>query len=135
MSDPDALTAGKLAAIYLKIRDKRDLLAKEFDLADKKLIEAQESIEEELLTKCKEEDANSINTDFGTIVRSVKQRFWPADWDAFNRFVMENEALGLFEKRVHQTNMAQWLEEHKDNPPPGLNIDRRYVCSVRRPKK
>jgi len=135
MSDPDALTAGKLAAIYLKIRDKRELLSKEFESADVKLKEAQESIEEELLTKCKEEDANSINTDFGTIIRTVKSRFWPADWEAFNRFVLENEALGLFEKRVHQTNMAQWLEENKDNPPPGLNIDRKYVCSVRRPKK
>jgi hypothetical protein len=131
----DTVTAGKLAAIYLKIRDKRELLAKEFEAEDAKLKESQEAIEEELLTKCKEEDANSINTPFGTIIRSVKQRFWPADWDAFNRFVLENEAVGLFEKRVHQTNMAQWLEEHKDNPPPGLNVDRRYACSVRRPKK
>lgn len=134
MSDENAVPAGTLAATYLKIRNKRTELLKAYELEDGQLKEAMDSLEEAMLDKCKEEDADSIKTPSGTIIRSVKQRFWPADWDVFNQFVLENEALGLLEKRVHQTNMVTWMEENPDNPPPGLNIDRRYTCSVRKAK-
>lgn len=135
MKEANEVTAGKLASVYIKIRTKRAELLAAYELEDNKLKEALETLEEEMLEKCKDEDADSIKTPFGTIVRSVKTRYWPADWEIFNQYVIDNEALGLLEKRVHQTNMGQWLEEHTDNPPPGLNIDRRYVCSVRKAAK
>jgi hypothetical protein len=135
MKEANEVTAGKLASVYIKIRSKRAELLAAYELEDNKLKEALETLEEEMLEKCKDEDADSIKTPFGTIVRSVKTRYWPADWEIFNQFVIDNEALGLLEKRVHQTNMGQWLEEHTDNPPPGLNIDRRYACTVRKAAK
>lgn len=131
----DTLTgvqAAKLAKVYIKIRDKRAELLAAYEKEDSKLKEAMESLEAEMLDKCKEEDADSIKTPFGTIIRSVKARYWPADWEIFNQYVIDHEALGLLEKRVHQTNMATWLEEHPEDPPPGLNVDRKYTCSVRR---
>lgn len=130
----NATPAGILAATFLKIRDKRAELKREFEEKDKELEAQMDILEAEMLEKCKAEDADSIKTPAGTIMRSVKARFWPADWDAFNSYVLENQAIGLLEKRVHQTNMAQWLEENKGNPPPGLNIDRKYTCTVRRAK-
>jgi len=131
----EAIPAGKLASIYIKMRTKRSELKAAYEAEDK-VVEAQmDEIEALLLEKCKEEDADSIKTPFGTIIRTVKQRFWPADWEVFNQYVLDNEALGLLEKRVHQTNMIVWLEEHKENPPPGLNMDRRYACSVRKAAK
>lgn len=135
MSDAEAIPAGKLAQIYIKIRTKRADLLKDYELADNELKESLETIEAEMLEKCKSDQADSIKTPFGTIIRTVKQRFWPADWEIFNQFVLDREALGLFEKRVHQTNMAIWLEEHPEDPPPGLNIDRKYSCSVRKASK
>ena len=134
MNIMEGVAAGKLAQVYLKIRDKRAALLAAYEKEDNALKEAMETLEAEMLEKCKEEDADSIKTPHGTIIRSVKARYWPADWDVFNQYVLDNEALGLLEKRVHQTNMGQWLEEHKDNPPPGLNVDRRYTCSVRKSK-
>lgn len=131
----DALTgvqAAKLAKVYIKIRDKRAELLAAYEKEDSKLKEDLEALEAEMLDKCKEENADSIKTPFGTIIRSVKARYWPADWEIFNQYVIDHEALGLLEKRVHQTNMASWLEEHPEDPPPGLNIDRKYTCSVRR---
>lgn len=134
MDTLEGVEASKLAKVYLKIRDKRAELLAAYEKEDSKLKETMEQLEEEMLEKCKKEDADSIKTPNGTIIRSVKSRYWPADWDVFNQYVLDNEALGLLEKRVHQTNMGQWLEEHKDNPPPGLNVDRRYSCSVRKAK-
>lgn len=130
----DAIPAGKLVSAYLKIRNTRAELKATYEEQDKALEAQMDVIEAEMLEKCKAENADSIKTPEGTIMRSVKARFWPADWDAFNNYVLQNQAIGLLEKRVHQTNMAQWLEENKDNPPPGLNIDRKYTCTVRRAK-
>jgi len=132
--EQDAIPAGKLAAAYLKIRGKRAELKAKYEEEDKQLEAQMDVIEAEMLEKCKAENADSIKTPEGTIMRAVRARFWPADWDAFNKYVMDNNAIGLLEKRVHQTNMAQWLEENKGNPPPGLNIDRKYTCTVRKAK-
>jgi hypothetical protein len=40
----------------------------------------------------------------------------------------------LLEKRLHQTNMKQFLEENPDLKPAGLNIDSEYTIVVRRGK-
>ena len=37
----------------------------------------------------------------------------------------------LMEQRLHQTNMATFLKDNPDKHPIGLNIDRRYVITVR----
>lgn len=129
------VTAGKLAAVYLKMRDRRAALQREYEIQDNIVKEQMDAVEEAMLEKCKEEDADSIKTPFGTIIRSVKTRIWPADWEAFNTYALEHGAIELYEKRIHQTNMTQWLEEHVEDPPPGLNIDRRYSCSVRKAAK
>ena len=135
MVDEAEVTAGKLAAVYIKIRTKRQEIAALFEEEDAKLKGALESVEEKMLEKCKEEDADSIKTPYGTIIRTVKSRYWAADWAVFNDYVLKHEALDLFEKRVHQTNMTQWMEEHPDDPVPGLNIERKYACSVRKASK
>lgn len=134
MNTVTKITAGKLAAAYIKVREKRAELLSAYEVQDNKLKEDLETLEEEMLEKCKAEDADNIKTPYGTIVRSIKSRYWPADWEIFNQYVLDHEALGLLEKRVHQTNMGQWLEEHAEDPPPGLNIDRKYVCTVRKGK-
>jgi hypothetical protein len=51
-----------------------------------------------------------------------------------NRFIVENEAVDLLEKRIHQGNMKQFLEENPEVLPPGLNADSEYSITVRRKK-
>jgi hypothetical protein len=125
MSD---VTANKLVKIYLKIRDKRAELAKQ----DSELEEQQNVIESELLTICKDTGADGLRTEFGTVTRSVKKRFWTSDWSSFYDFVKEHNALELLEKRVAQSNMATFIEENPDAVPPGLQVDSRYTAVIRR---
>jgi hypothetical protein len=47
-------------------------------------------------------------------------------------FVKDNDALGLFEKRIHQGNMKQFLDEYPDKFPPGMLVDSKYKITVRR---
>jgi len=40
----------------------------------------------------------------------------------------------LLERRIHQTNIKQFLEENPDLLPAGLNVDSAYSITVRRSK-
>ena len=50
-----------------------------------------------------------------------KTRYNTQDWDSFKAFVLEHQVVDLLEKRIAQTNMAQFLEENPGVVPPGLN--------------
>ncbi len=122
----------KLVKAYVKIRDARKELADKYEKDDGDLKESLDVIEAQLLEACKAIGADSIRTQFGTISRTVKKRYWTNDWHSFYEFLKEHQALELLEKRVAQTNMATFLEDNPDLHPPGLNIDSRYSVVVRR---
>ena len=124
----------KLTSIYLKIRDKRADNKREFENVDKDLEEQQKMLAEQMLDTCKEMNADSIRTPHGTIIRSVKSKYWTGDWDSMYNFIKEHDAFGLLEKRLHQTNMKDFLHENPDVMPMGLNVENEYTIVVRRAK-
>lgn len=125
----------KLAAVYIKIRDKRAVAKKEFEERDKGLEEQMQLVADEMLEACKRIGADSIKTPHGTIIRSVKSRYWTNDWDSMYTFIEEQGAFGLLEKRLHQTNMKDFLAENPDLYPVGLNVENSYTVVVRRSKE
>ena len=124
----------QLTSIYLKIRDKRAENKREFENVDKDLEEQQKMLAEQMLDTCKEMGADSIRTPHGTIIRSVKSKYWTGDWDSMYNFIKEHDAFGLLEKRLHQTNMKDFLNENPDVMPMGLNVENEYTIFVRRAK-
>jgi hypothetical protein len=123
-----------LANVYLKIRDARAVLKTEFATNDSVLQEQMDLLETNMLDACKELNASSIKTPYGTIIRSVKSRYWTNDWDSMYTFIREQGAFGLLEKRLHQTNMKEFLVENPDLLPMGLNVENQYTVVVRRSK-
>lgn len=117
MSEP--INADRLAKVYVKIREKRKELAKQ----DRELEEQLEAVARQLLEICKEQGAATIRTDHGTISRRINKRYWPTDWDAFYKFIKEQDAMSLLYQRINTANMQQFLEENPDIHPPGLNAD------------
>ena len=128
----DDVSTSKLSAIYLKIRDARSELKAKYEEDDKQLEAQMDVIEAKLLEICKATDADSIKTQAGTVMRRVATRYWTNDWDSMYEFVKENDAYGLFEKRISQTNMKQFLEENPDKFPKGMLLDSQYKITVRR---
>ena len=128
----DDVSTSKLSAIYLKIRDARSALKAKYEEDDKQLEVQMDVIEAKLLEICKATDADSIKTQAGTVMRRVATRYWTNDWDSMYEFVKENDAYGLFEKRISQTNMKQFLEENPDKFPKGMLLDSQYKITVRR---
>ena len=117
MSEP--INADRLVKVYVKIRDKRRELAKQ----DRELEEQLEAVARQLLEICKEQGAATIRTSHGTISRRTTKRFWPTDWDAFYKFVKDQDAMSLLYQRINTANMEQFLEENPELHPPGLNAD------------
>ncbi|MFN9899247.1 MAG: hypothetical protein ACK55Z_10740, partial [bacterium] len=58
--------------------------------------------------------------------------YWTNDWESLHKFIRENQAMELLERRIHQTNMKQFLEENPDMHPAGLQRDREYQITIRR---
>jgi hypothetical protein len=124
----------KLAAIYLKMRDKRDDMRREAEAREKEIEEQMGIIEAEMLEVCKQMNADSVRTPHGTIIRSVKSRYWTNDWDSMYQFIKEHDAFGLLEKRLHQTHLKEFLSENPDTFPIGVNVENSYSVVVRRSK-
>ena len=124
-----------LTALYIKIRDKRAANKKMFEAEDSDLEEQMKVLAQEMLDVCKDMNADSIRTPHGTIIRSVKSRYWTNDWDSIYGFIEETGAFGLLEKRIHQTNMKDFLAENPDLYPKGLNVESEYTVVVRRSKE
>ena len=126
--------ADKLAEIYIKIRDRRAEIKEKFEAEDASLKEQQDLLAEEMLEVCYENNADSIKTPAGTIIRKVDTRYWTTDWDSMYQFIQEHDAYPLLEKRIHQTNLKQFLDENPELLPAGLQADRKYTVVVRRSK-
>lgn len=124
----------QLTKVYLKIRDAKDTLTSDYKKAYADLEEQLAVLSNKMLDTCKEMGADSIRTPHGTIVRSVKSRYWTNDWDSMYTFIEETGAFGLLEKRIHQTNMKDFISENPDLFPKGMNVENEYTVVVRRSK-
>lgn len=127
-------TADKLVKAYIKMRDHRSQLKASYEESDNIVKAQMDLVESELLEMCKTTGADSLRTTFGTVSRSVRTRYWTSDWDEMYKFIMENSAPDLLERRVSQTQMGEFLKENPDKMPVGLNVDKRYAVTVRRSK-
>jgi hypothetical protein len=124
-----------LTKVYLRIRDARDALTAQYKKEYAELEEQLALIESEMLDTCKTMGVESMRTPHGTIIRSVKSRYWTNDWDSMYAFIEETSAFGLLEKRLHQTHMKEFLEENPDLYPKGMNVENTYTVVVRRAKE
>ena len=126
----------ELVEAYLQIRTERERLLREYEVADSKLKEDMSKLEAVMLEMCNAVNADSIKTHHGTVMRKLNERYFCQDWDNFYKFVLDNEAVQLLERRIHQSNFKEFLREHvNDGLPPGVNVMREYGVSVRKASK
>ena len=122
----------KIVAVYIKIRNSKEELTREYDAKVADLDAQMATLKHKLLEISKETGVTSFKTDHGTAYRTIKNRYWTNDWESFYGFMREQGAMELLEKRIHQTNMREFLEDHPELHPPGLNVDQEYEITIRR---
>ena len=128
----ETISVDRLVAAYIKMRDKRAELLREYEEADGDIKAQMEAVEGKLLDLCKDIGADTLGSKHGKVMRTVKTRYWTSDWDSLHKFVLAHKMPELLERRISQSTMKQLLEENPDVMPPGLNIDSRYTVTIRR---
>jgi hypothetical protein len=124
----------ELVKTYLTIRNERDRIESEFKEQDAALKAEMATLEQAMLAGCNEIKADSIKTSHGTVMKRLSERYTCSDRDNFNKFVIEHGAVELFEGRIHQSNFKEFMtERHADGLPPGVNVMREFVITVRKP--
>jgi hypothetical protein len=128
----ETISVDKLVAVYIKMRDKRAELLRGYEEADGAVKAQMEIVESNLLALCKEIGADRLGSKHGTVMRTVKTRYWTSDWESMYKFILENKMPDLLERRLSQTTMKQMLQENPDIMPPGVNTDSKYSVTIRR---
>lgn len=134
MEPTDGMNVDKLVSVFIKIRDAREEAKREWEEIDSEFVTKLDLINQELLSICKNTGADSIKTKDGTAIRSIKSKYWTNDWERFYDWMFEHNVPEVLERRIHQTNIKQFLAENPDMLPPGLNVDNAYHITVRRSK-
>ena len=119
---------------YIDIRNSRNELKEKYDKADEKLSAKLDEVKRQLLNFCKENDLDGLKTPEGSLFVTNKTNYWTDDWDSLREFVLEHGVTEFFEKRLHQGNMTEFLEENPELVPKGLSIRKERTISVRTAK-
>ena len=125
----------KLVKIYRKIKMEIDTMTQEYDTKLEVLKGQQDEVKFEIKDQMKALGVSSIKSPFGTVSMMLKTRYNTNDWSSFKDFILEHSAVDLLEKRVAQTNMAQFLEENPGVVPPGLNSVTEFEIRITKPTK
>lgn len=124
----------ELVNTYLRIRNKRDELTREFQAKEQELKNDLAQLEQVMLNSCTEVSADSIKTSSGTIIKTLRETYVCSDWGNFKDFVLENEAVELLQQRIHQANFKEFLSSRtEDGLPPGISSMREFNIVVRKP--
>ena len=132
-NEDEVIPLDKLARVYRKIYARVQELTQQYESEIEELKAKQDEIKTAMKDQMMALGTNSVRTPEGTIILSQKTRYYTDDWDSFKTFVVEHDALDLFEKRIAQKNMATFLEENPGVVPAGSNSMSEYAVTVRTP--
>ena len=128
--------ANALVTTYLAIRQERQKLAKKYEQEDGVFKDQLSRLEEAMLTTCNDIGAETLRTENGTIVKTLKENYICGDWDNFKKYVLENQALELLQQRISQTNFKEFIgTREEEGLPPGIRTMREFKITVRKPTK
>ena len=130
--EESSLSAEKLTKAYIRIREERASLSASYKEKDTALVNQLDMVRQGLLNYCEKHGVESVKTSEGLFYRTTKTKYWTSDWESMHKFILQHEVRELFDKRLNQSNLKEFLEDNPDVYPEGLNKDTEYVITVRK---
>ena len=130
--EESSLSAEKLTKAYIRIREERASLSASYKEKDTALVNQLDMVRQGLLNYCEKHGVESVKTSEGLFYRTTKTKYWTSDWESMHKFILQHEVPELFDKRLNQSNLKEFLEDNLDVYPEGLNKDTEYVITVRK---
>ena len=128
------ITTERLVKTFIRIRDARSKLAKEYAEQDEGMKASLKQVEIELLRRAQEDGVTGFKTKEGTTYTSEDMSVSIADDTVYFDFIRETGDLDFFERRVSVKHLKEYMNEHNGETPPGLNLFRELRMRVRAPK-
>ena len=130
-----SVTMDRLTRVYIKMRDKLAALSREFEEAEANIKAQQAEVAAAMKDIIQKAGGTGMKTQYGTVALKTSTRYYAQDWEAMYRFIVDNDAVHLLEKRIAQKNMSEFLESNPGMIPPGLNTLSEISVSVTKPRK
>lgn len=119
-------------AAYVKLREKRSQIKAEAERQADELQTKMNKLESWIKEQADAMGVTSFKTKHGTAFLTTVDFAAVADWDAILKFVRENEAFDMFEKRISKSAVRGYIDQTKQVPP-GVNYGTRIEVNVRKP--
>lgn len=128
------LDLNKVTTAYLKIREARSVIKKEYEAKDDNLKGQLKMLEATMLSHLNKHGMTTAKTDTGTFWKQEDMTPSITDDVAFYGWIKENDAFDALERRVKKTFINTFAEAHDGALPPGISTYREFVIRVRRPQ-
>lgn len=126
------LTIEQAISAYVKLREKKAQIEAKAKADTKPVVDTMDKIEAYLKEQADLLGVQSFKTDSGTAFLTTSERANVANWDEVLKFILENEAFDMLEKRVNKTAVREYLSANQAVPP-GVNYGTSIEVSVRKP--
>lgn len=118
-------------AAYVKLRDKRAELRKEYTDKDDELVGKMDKLEVYLLGQMKATGTTQLGSSHGTAYQQVVMKGNCSDWPSFWGFLADTGNFDMVEKRVSVKKVQEYYEQTGELPP-GVNINPELKVIIRR---
>lgn len=123
---------GDVIRTYIKLRDQKAAIEAETKERVAGLKTKMEKLEVYLKAQMDAQGLTSFKSDYGTAFLTTTDYANVADWDAVIRFIRDNEAYDMLEKRVSKIAVRDYIERFKAVPP-GINYGTKLEVNIRKP--
>lgn len=115
---------------YIQLRDKIQEIKDECEKRIAPMKDALNAVESVMSGLLERSGLTSISTPAGTVVRSKWTKTALHDWEAFTKYVKDNDRFDLIERRVAKNNALEVIEE--EGSLPGVSVETGYNVQIRR---
>ena len=117
---------------YMKLREKKALVEATIKEELDKIKADMTKLEAFLKAKLDADGLTSFKTEYGTAFLTTTDFANVENWDAVLRFIREEEAFDMLEKRVSKTAVRGYIEANKEVPP-GIKYGTKLDINIRKP--
>ena len=125
------LTPAERVAAYIRLRDYKKAAEEEFKNSLKRVIDAMEKLEGELLNDLNASGANSLSCDAGTVYKNTQFSATVENREAFREYVVKNDLWEAMDIRANKTFVKEFMER-EGTPLPGVKVTQIATVGVRR---
>jgi len=126
------VTVDSVIKKYMRLREKKAAVEATVKAEIDQIKANMTKLEAFLKAKLDADGLTSFKTEYGTAFLTTTDFANVEDWDAVLRFIREEEAFDMLEKRISKTAVRGYIEATKEVPP-GVKYGTKLDINIRKP--